>query len=131
MPEGTNGTTFSLTNITLHSPSTIIGTPSDPSSRFEYPFPSPQLESEPRSSLFYPSKPSNPPPVGPEVSVRQRQSFVHPKLEVQAVPVPPTLTKRVLIELRFPRLLEGVDVLGQAQAPIKRRTNVNDPVKTS
>lgn len=127
--EGSNGIKFPLKNIKLHSPSAIIGTPLDPSSRFEYPFPSPQLESEPRHTHFYPSKPSSYPPVGCASSVRPRQSFVHPELEGHEVPVPPTLDKRVIIELRFPRPAEGENVLGQAQTPIKRRTDVVTPVK--
>jgi len=121
---------FPLTNLKLHSPSGILGTPLDPSSRFEYPFPSPQLEYEPRNSHFHPSQPSNLLPAGP-TSARQRQSYVHPKHEVREVPVPPTLDKRMSIELRFPRPMEGVNVFGQAQTSIKRRTDVKDTNETS
>ena len=132
MPESSNGVTLPLTNIKLHSPSAILGTPLDPSSRFEYPFPSPQLEYQPRTSHFHPPQPSNFLPVGHPSSIRQRQSYVHPKHRVGEVPVPPTLDKRMSIELRFPRPAEGVRVLGQTQPSIKRRTDVDaDPVKKS
>lgn len=103
--------TFPLTNIKFHSPSAIIGTPSDPSSRFEYPFPSPQLEYEPRNTVFNPPTP-------------QRQSHVHPKHQVREVPVPPTLEKRIGIELRFPRPNQV-----EAQASIKREGDAEDVVK--
>jgi len=115
MPEGPKGA--ALTNIKLHSPSTIIGTPLDPSSRFEYPFPSPQLGHESNDSGFHIPRAlhsSNFLSVDSTSSARQRQSYVHPKHEVREVPVPPTLDKRVNIKLRFPRL-------GQAQKSTKRR----------
>jgi hypothetical protein len=128
MPEGSNGMTFPLTNIKLHSPSTIIGTPLDPSSRFEYPFPSPQREYEPKHSFFHPTHSSGFLPVVPS-STRQRQSYVHPNHEVREVPVPPGLDKRINIELRFPHPTEAANVLGQAQASIKRRTDVDDTSK--
>lgn len=134
MPEGSNGMTFPLTHIKLHSPSTIVGTPLDPSSRFEYPFPSPQLEYEPYPSVFHTphaSHASHPSSfLGSSLS-RQRQSYVHPKHDVREVPIPPTLEKRVNIELRFPRPAEGGNVLRQAQASIKRRTDINCGSKKS
>lgn len=127
--EGSNGVALPLANLKLHSPSAILGTPSDSSSRFEYPFPSPQLEYEPRNSQFYPPQPSSLFPAGSFASARQRQSYVHPKHEVREVPVPPTLDKRVSIELRFPR--PGANALGQAQASVKRRTDVKDTNENS
>ena len=126
MPEGPKGA--ALTNIKLHSPSTIIGTPLDPSSRFEYPFPSPQLEHGSNNSGFHIPRAlhsSNFLPVDSTTSARQRQ-YVHPKHEVREVPVPPTLEKKVNIELRFPR---PVNVLGQAQTSIKRREGVDGMFK--
>lgn len=126
--------TFPLTNIKLHSPSAILGTPLDPTSRFEYPFPSPTVEYEPpHSSLRIPHAPyhSNFLSVGSPSPARQRQSHVHPQHEVREIPVPPTLDKRVNIELRFPRPLEGSNVLGQAQASIKRRKDVDETRKKS
>ena len=133
IPEGSNGVAFPLTNIKLHSPSVIIGTPLDPSSRFEYPFPSPQLGYEPNNPIPHISHvphPSNVLSVGP-TSTRQRQSYIHPKHEVREVPVPPTLDKKVNIELRFPRPTEGVNVLGQARISIKRRKGVDGMFKES
>jgi len=121
-PEGPKGA--ALTNIKLHSPSTIIGTPLDPSSRFEYPFPSPQLGNESDNSVFHIPRAlhsSNFLSVDSTSSARQRQ-YVHPKHEVREVPVPPTLEKRVNIKLRFPR---SVNVLGQAQKSTKRREGVD------
>ncbi|KAF9647900.1 hypothetical protein BDM02DRAFT_3116389 [Thelephora ganbajun] len=131
MLEGSDGTTFPGTNIKLHSPSVIIGTPLDSSSRFEYPFPSPKLEYEPKNSVFHILHVPHPNflSVGSPTFARQRQSYVHPRHEVREVPVPPTLDKRLNIELRFPRPMERVDVLGQAQAPIKRRMDVNETSK--
>lgn len=135
MPEGSNGMTFPLTHIKLHSPSAIVGTPLDPTSRFEYPFPSPQLEYEPYPSVFHSphashtSHPSGFLAVGSSPS-RQRQSHVHPKHDVREVPIPPTLEKRVKIELRFPRPAEGGTVLGQAQAS-KRRADIGGDSKKS
>ena len=120
-PEGSSGVAFSLTNIKLHSPSAIIGTPLDPSSRFEYPFPSPQLEYEPHHPVAHVSRASHPSDylaAGPPSHPRQRQSHVHPKHDVREVPIPPTLDKRVNIELRFP---EANNVLGQSHISIKRR----------
>jgi len=131
MPESSNGVTLPLTNIKLHSPSAILGTPLDPSSRFEYPFPSPQIEYQPRNSLFHTPHSSNSLSVGPPSSARQRQSYVHPKHQVGEVPVPPTLDKRMSIELRFPRPAEGVSVLGQTQPSVKRRKEVDDLAKKS
>lgn len=130
MPEGPKGMTFPLTNIKLHSPSTIVGTPLDPSARFEYPFPSPKLEYESKNPSFHPRH-SNYFPVGPPSCAKQRQSHVHPNHDVVEVPVPPTLDKRVNIELRFPRPMEGGKVLGQAQASIKRRADTDDTSKKS
>ena len=131
MPEGSNGMTFPLTNIKLHSPSAILGTPLDPTSRFEYPFPSPQAEYElTHSALRIPHAPHHSGFFSPS-SARQRQSHVHPQHEVREVPVPPTLDKRVNIELRFPRPSEGANVLGQAQASIKRRKDVDETPKKS
>ena len=115
---------LSLTGIKLHSPSAIMGTPLDPSSRFEYPFPSPQPEYSPHHPVFHPSRAphsSNFLAVGSFPFSRQHQSHVHPKHDVREVPIPPTLDKRVNIELRHP--MEGVDVLGQAHTSIKRRTD--------
>lgn len=49
----------SLSNLVLHSPSSIVGTPLDPAARFEYPFPpssegsSPELENIYSPSLAY------------------------------------------------------------------------------
>ncbi|KZT20444.1 hypothetical protein NEOLEDRAFT_1140731 [Neolentinus lepideus HHB14362 ss-1] len=40
----------SLSNLVLHSPSSILGTPLDPTARFEYPFPSPSDGPSPSSS---------------------------------------------------------------------------------
>jgi len=131
VPEGANGMTFPLTNIKFHSPSAIMGTPLDPSSRFEYPFPSPQLEYEPKNPLCHPPQPPNLPRTGSPSSNRQRQSYIHPKHDVREVPVPPGLDKRMSIELRFPRPVDGANVLGQAQTSIKRRANTNDAVKKS
>ena len=119
MPEGSNGMPFPLTNIKLHSPSAIVGTPLDPSSRFEYPFPSPQLEYEPSGSIFHIPHAAHP-SKSLASSTQQRQSYVHPKHEVREVPVPPTLDKRLNIELRFPRPMEGVSVLGQAHTSGKK-----------
>jgi len=119
--------TLSLTGIKLHSPSAIMGTPLDPSSRFEYPFPSPQPEYEPHHPVLHTSRsphPSNFLTAGSSSS-RQRQSHVHPKHDVREVPIPPGLDKRVNIELRFPHPMEGVDVLRQAHSSIKRRTGVD------
>ena len=130
IPEGSNGMAL---NIKLHSPSSaIIGTPLDPSSRFEYPFPSPQLEYQPTNSIFHAphATHSSSLSVGSYPSSRQRQSHVHPKHEVREVPVPPTLDKRVNIELRFPRPTEGANVLGQAQTS-KRRTDAGEMLKKS
>lgn len=127
-PEGPSGMTLSLTGIKLHSPSAIIGTPLDPSSRFEYPFPSPQPEYEPHHPVLHssrsPSSSSNFLAVDSS-SFRQRQSHVHPKHDVREVPIPPTLDKRVNIELRFPHPMEGVDVLRQAHTSIKRRKDTS------
>lgn len=134
MPEGPNGVTFPLTGIKLHSPSAIIGTPLDPTSRFEYPFPSPRLEYESNNSTpRIPHAPhsSNFLSVDSTSSARQRQSYIHPKHEVREVPVPPTLDKRVNIELRFPRPMEGGNVLGQAQTSVKRRKDVDGTSKKS
>ena len=133
MPESSNGMSFPLTNVKLHSPSAIVGTPLDPSSRFEYPFPSPQLEHDPYNSAFHISHTSHPNffSVGSPSPARQRQSYVHPKHEVREVPVPPTLDKRVNIELRFPRPTDGVNVLGQAHTSIKRRAEVGETFKKS
>jgi len=134
MSESSNGMAFPLANVKLHSPSAIIGTPLDPSSRFEYPFPSPQLEYQPANSIFHAphaTHSSNILSVGSTSSSRQRQSYVHPKHEVRDVPVPPTLDKRVNIELRFPRPTEGTNVLGQAHTSIKRRTDVVEMFKKS
>lgn len=128
MPEGPGGTTLSLTNIKFHSPSAILGTPSDPSSRFEYPFPSPQLEYEPhhsRSHTPHPPHSSSFFAGGHPSSSRQRQSHVHPKHDVREVPIPPSLGKKVNIELRFPRPMEGVNVLGQAHSSLKGRADVD------
>ena len=132
MPEGSSGMTLSLTGIKLHSPSAIMGTPLDPSSRFEYPFPSPQPEYEPHHPVFHTSRSpqsSNFFAVGSSSSPRQRQSHVHPNHEVREVPIPPTLDKRVNIELRFPHTAEGVNVLRQAHTSIKRRTDVDSALK--
>jgi len=110
MPEGSNSITIPLTNVKLHSPSAIVGTPLDPSSRFEYPFPSPKFEYEPNGSIFHlphAAHPSKFISVGSTSSTQLRQSYVHPKHEVREVPVPPTLDKKVNIELRFPRPMEG------------------------
>ena len=134
MPEGSTGVTFPLTNIKLHSPSAIIGTPLDPTSRFEYPFPSPQLEHEFKNTTPHiPHAPhsSNFLSVGSTSSARQRQSYVHPKHEVREVPVPPTLDKKVNIDLRFPRPMEGGNALGQAPASIKRRKGIDVILKES
>ena len=133
MPEGSSGVTLPLTNVKLHSPSGIIGTPLDPSSRFEYPFPSPQLEYEPHHSFFHIPHTAHSGflAVGPPSSSRQRQSYTHPKHEVREVPVPPSLDKRINIELRFPRPAEEVNVLGQAHISVKRRTDVGDMFKKS
>ena len=132
MPEGPSGVNFPLANIKLHSPSAIVGTPLDPSSRFEYPFPAPQLEYEPYPPVFHTSSAPHPSyflSIGPSASPRQRQSHVHPKHDVREVPIPPTLDKKINIELRLPRPMEGVDVLGQARTSLKRRTGSNGSFK--
>lgn len=134
MPEGSNGMTLPLANIKLHSPSAILGTPLDPSSRFEYPFPSPKLEYEVENPILHiphARHSSSLLSVGSPSSARQRQSYVHPKHEVREVPVPPTLDKRVNIELRFPRPMEGGNILGQAHTSIKRRKDGDGVFKKS
>ena len=131
MPESANGINFPLTNVKLHSPSAIMGTPLDPTSRFEYPFPSPGIEYDPtHSALRFPHAPHPSHFLAVNSSVaRQRQSYIHPQHELREVPVPPTLDRRVNIELRFPRPSEGANVLGQAHTSIKRRKDDDETSK--
>ena len=129
IPEGSSDLGFSLKHIKLHSPSAIVGTPLDPSSRFEYPFPSPQLEYEPYPSVFHtphPPRPSSSLAGDSSSPSRRRQSHIHPKHDVREVPIPPTLDKRVNIELRLPRPMEGGDVLGQAHTSSLKRRRESD-----
>ena len=104
---------LSLTSLSLHSPSSIVGTPFDVSPRFEYPFPpsdgnvEPEMPAVPSfmpftspfamalSATFGP--PSIPPPsLPPSISRGEARSHspTHPKLQPRDPPVPPTLAKK-------------------------------------
>lgn len=97
-----------IEDLSLHSPSSIVGTPFDVSPRFEYPFPSDIPEPPPtvlpiHASLAiqfsaFPNTTtvasptltlSNPPP-------RESRGFLatHPKLQTREPPIPPGLSKK-------------------------------------
>lgn len=93
-----------LANLTLHSPSSIVGTPFDLSPRFEYPFPAGAV-SEPDFSLAAASYPAFPSalaafsllsstsmPALPPTTARPAPT--HPKLRSCQPPVPPGLAKK-------------------------------------
>ncbi|GJE96226.1 hypothetical protein PsYK624_124200 [Phanerochaete sordida] len=97
-----------LSDLSLHSPSSIVGTPFDVSPRFEYPFPpsgsSAEADSYPPSlnrmmspflvpyhSAFLPALPPPLPLSRPEA---RSHSPTHPKLQHRDPPVPPTLAKK-------------------------------------
>lgn len=97
-----------LSDLSLHSPSSILGTPFDVSPRFEYPFPPSGSGAEPDipmssfnlitspflapfPSVFLPTFPSSLPFSRPEA---RSQSPTHPKLQPRDPPVPPTLAKK-------------------------------------
>ncbi|OBZ72061.1 hypothetical protein A0H81_08031 [Grifola frondosa] len=108
---------ISLDNLSLHSPSSIVGTPFELSPRFEYPFPlSSEMEtdttlSSPLSTLSSPLTPLNNPlaftipfttglPSFPLSSAPRHRSELHshspthPKLHPRDPPVPPGLVKK-------------------------------------
>nr|VWO95159.1 Fork-head domain-containing protein [Ganoderma boninense] len=108
-------------SLILHSPSSIIGTPFDPSPRFEYPFPSAEAptdvvqELHPIVPSFHlispvPAFPSIMPPLPlpgplplstvtvPPVKLRPKTrnfSPTHPKLQARDPPVPPGLKQKL------------------------------------
>ncbi|THH21844.1 hypothetical protein EUX98_g8276 [Antrodiella citrinella] len=101
---------LSLAGLTLHSPSSIIGTPFDVSEpRFEYPFPetSPEPQFYQGSSFpaysghvssFSPatmtSAPSSVPPSSNRPDNSKAYFPIHPKHQPRDPPVPPSLTKK-------------------------------------
>lgn len=97
-----------LSDLSLHSPSSILGTPFDVSPRFEYPFPPSSSSAEPDAlptslnpitspflapfpAVFLPTLPSSMPFSRPEARCH---SPTHPKLQPRDPPVPPTLAKK-------------------------------------
>ncbi|KAI0342942.1 hypothetical protein BDW22DRAFT_169568 [Trametopsis cervina] len=85
-----------LSDLSLHSPSAIVGTPFDVSPRFEYPFPEDSSSSD--SSIFGPSPfiPSYHSPVTfhPSIPTNRSYSPTHPKHTLRDPPVPPGLAKK-------------------------------------
>ncbi|KIK52656.1 hypothetical protein GYMLUDRAFT_963843 [Collybiopsis luxurians FD-317 M1] len=99
-----------LSDLRLHSPSNIIGTPfTVDSSPYEYPFPAPNTRSSPSFEAFRP--PLTPPSLltnsltlsGPTVALSTSPPFgpdarsfspTHPKLRISDPPVPPGLVNR-------------------------------------
>lgn len=92
-----------LSDLSLHSPSSILGTPFDVSPRFEYPFPPSSSSAEPDAlptslnpitspflapfpAVFLPTLPSSMPFSRPEARCH---SPTHPKLQPRDPPVPP------------------------------------------
>ncbi|PSR74233.1 hypothetical protein PHLCEN_2v9977 [Hermanssonia centrifuga] len=92
---------LSLSDLSLHSPSSILGTPFDVSPRFEYPFPVPNHSGEPDfmlpSSLSSVSSPlmafTSSLGYAPRAEVHS-YSPTHPKLLPRDPPVPPGLAKK-------------------------------------
>lgn len=96
-----------LSDLSLHSPSSILGTPFDVSPRFEYPFPPSSTSAESDapwtslnvitspfmtySSAFLPTLPPSLPISRPEARCH---SPTHSKLQPRDVPIPPTLVKK-------------------------------------
>lgn len=104
-----------ITKTSFHSPSAILGTPIDPTARFEYPFPSPdaaQAAQQYIPSFFdvahrpigsFVSNTPFPPWQSQDPSVKHR-TFLHPKHVVQEPPIPPSLAKNHLFfKLRLPK----------------------------
>ncbi|RPD60032.1 hypothetical protein L226DRAFT_523080 [Lentinus tigrinus ALCF2SS1-7] len=93
-----------LGTIVLHSPSSIVGTPFDPSPRFEYPFPtsgcSPHLHQHLDPAMSFSTILSSPLFGGaiPPKAKSDVRSFspTHPKFHPRDPPVPPGLVKRRL-----------------------------------
>ncbi|KAI0710197.1 hypothetical protein C8Q76DRAFT_695285 [Earliella scabrosa] len=128
-PQPTVKPRIELSSLTLHSPSSIVGTPFDPSPRFEYPFPAscapPVLQVDPALPSFPilaspllsfphmlsglpPSLPLTIPslaPSGPAVPTTkvkaEFRSFspTHPKLQAREPPIPPGLVKKRKLNL--------------------------------
>ncbi|KAJ3479577.1 hypothetical protein NLI96_g8967 [Meripilus lineatus] len=100
---------LSLDDLSLHSPSSVLGTPFDASPKFEYPFPEsiPDQQSGSSPSRRDPSIPAAYPiPISlltaspitlPASPIFEPRALVamHPKLHTRDPPVPPSLSKKI------------------------------------
>jgi len=85
--------------LTLHSPTAIMGTPRDPSRRFEYPFPSPDLQGY--VPFDVPSHPNT--LLASMPRALNKPSLLHPEHTPREPPVPPSLAKKALqFDLHLP-----------------------------
>ena len=134
---------LNLTDITLHSPSSILGTPFDVSEpRFEYPFPA-----SPPDPDFYPGPsfapfaghitsfgPTPPPPVIASTSSSARHdpakalSPTHLKLQPRDPPVPPSLAKkRWSVSIKAPPQFK----LGRPRSPSTKQAEQRETTRTA
>jgi len=121
-----------LSNISFHSPSAILGTPLDPTSRFEYPFPTPESPNDvarrPASTSI--QSISLIPPQAQVSQPSKSTPYLHPRHIPQEPPVPPSLAKkRRYFDLHIPLSRNSFHDAIKGKSNRKEKTEGNTSVK--
>ncbi|TCD62065.1 hypothetical protein EIP91_007505 [Steccherinum ochraceum] len=115
---------LSLTGLSLHSPSSIIGTPFDVSEpRFEYPFPETAPEPDFYQGPAFPAFSGHVSSFFPTLPTAPRQDAVktfsptHPKLQPRDPPVPPSLANKKRWSSGIPAPPPQIKSTGRGRSP--------------